>query len=89
MPLQPVGEQEQQHPRAERERGGERSERPGEHLGEGVHPAVAEAGEDAGGDVDQPDDGAGGTDEGRYGFGARPAQQPAYALRNRYRLIPI
>ena len=45
--LEPVGEQQQQDARAERERGGERAERAGQHLGEGVHTAVPEAREDA------------------------------------------
>ncbi|CAM5229815.1 hypothetical protein SCYAM73S_04109 [Streptomyces cyaneofuscatus] len=89
VPLQPVREQEQQHAGAQRERGGERTERAGEHLGEGVHPAVPEAGEDTGRDVDQSDDGAGGADDGRYGFGAGAVEQPPHALRNRHRFIPI
>ena len=45
--LEAVGEQQQQYAGAERERGGERAERAGQHLGDGVHPAVPEAREDA------------------------------------------
>ncbi|GAA1311939.1 hypothetical protein GCM10009647_036170 [Streptomyces sanglieri] len=84
-----MGEQQQQYAGAQRERGGERPEGAGQHLGEGVHPAVPEARENACGDIDQADDGAGGTDQRRYGFGARAAYELAYRARNRSRFIPI
>ncbi|GGV91199.1 hypothetical protein GCM10015535_48860 [Streptomyces gelaticus] len=84
-----MGEQQQQDARAQRECGGERSEGAGQYFGERVHPAVPEAREDAGGDIDQADGGAGGTDQRRYGFGARASYELAYVARNRYRLIPI
>ena len=77
------GEQEQQDTGAEGERGGERAEGSRQHLGEGVHPAVPETGEDACGDVYQADGGAGTADQSRYGFGARSAQEPAGPSRNR------
>ncbi|GAA1172364.1 hypothetical protein GCM10009654_32000 [Streptomyces hebeiensis] len=78
MPLEAVGEQQQEDAGAQRQRGGERAERAGQDLGEGVHPAVAETGEDTGGDVDQSDGGAGPADQGGHGLGAGTAQQPAY-----------
>ncbi|GGT36293.1 hypothetical protein GCM10010207_40360 [Streptomyces atratus] len=78
-----MGEKQQQDARTQGEGGGERSEGAGEHLGERVHPAVPEAREDARADIDQSDDGAGGTDQRRYGFGTRAVYELAYRTRNR------
>lgn len=69
-----VGEQQQQHAGAERERGRERAERAGQYFGHGVHTAVPEAWKDAGGDVQKTYEGAGSGDEDGDGLGARSVQ---------------
>ncbi|GAA3483777.1 hypothetical protein GCM10018966_083090 [Streptomyces yanii] len=83
MPLEAVGEEQQQDACAQRQRGGEGAEGSWKDFGERVHPAVPEAREHPCGDVDQTDEGAGGADERRYGFGARSAYELAYSIRNR------
>lgn len=76
-PLDPVCEQQQQHPGAQREGGREGAERAGEHLGEGARTAVPGVGEGARGEVEQARQGArpAGEDGGR--LGARGAEQAA------------
>ncbi|BCL22074.1 hypothetical protein GCM10017668_39170 [Streptomyces tuirus] len=76
-----MGEEEQQHAGAEGQGGREGAECAGQDLGDGVHPAVPEAGEDACGDVQDAHQGAGSADEDGDGLGAWPAQYPARPAR--------
>ncbi|GAA4993131.1 hypothetical protein GCM10023335_00560 [Streptomyces siamensis] len=87
-----MGEQQQEHARTERERGGERAEGAGQYLGDGVHAAAPEAREDAGGDVQESDERAGPGDQGGDGFGSRTpeyAPRSACSTRNLARHFPI
>ncbi|GAA3893565.1 hypothetical protein GCM10023084_53030 [Streptomyces lacrimifluminis] len=85
-------EEQQEDAGAEGERGGERAERAGQYLGDGVHPAVPEAREDSRGDVDQTHERTGPGDDGGDGLGTRTAQYAPYSAcssRNLARHFPI
>ncbi|GHF07206.1 hypothetical protein GCM10014715_73960 [Streptomyces spiralis] len=85
-------EQQQQHARAEGQRRGERAEGSGQHLGEGVHPAVPEARKDTRRNVQETHDGGGPADERGDGLGARTAEYAAHprgSTRNLARHFPI
>ncbi|GGZ85327.1 hypothetical protein GCM10010389_24480 [Streptomyces echinoruber] len=85
-------EQQEQHARAEREGGGERAERAGQHLDQVVHTAVPEPGEDPGGDVQKAHQGARPADERGDGLGTRSSQRAprtSGSAWNRFRHFPI